>query len=124
MLPAASGLFFVRLKGVYSRNKYVMAFFASSWLVVLAIFLWTSLKNILRCSLAKELTCLRFRPFDSWGYIATAVYDTFVYLAISWQLAAMATVDRWQDRLKSFITGDGLGWLSKILLRSGQVYYL
>jgi hypothetical protein len=61
---------------------------------------------------------------DAWGYIATAAYDTLLYLAMSLRLASIAVVDSWQDQLKSFVTGDGLGWLSKVLLRSGQLYYL
>jgi len=46
-----------------------------------------------------------------------------MYLAISWRLASFATVDRWQDRLRLFVTGEGLGWLSQVLLRSDQAYY-
>jgi len=31
--------------------------------------------------------------------------------------------NRWKLRVKSFVTGEGLGELSKVLLRSGQTYY-
>ena len=125
MMPAACGLFFVRLRGVYWRDKYIIAFFGFCWLVVLGLFVSDSTRGLLRCSDAAQLTqCLEFHPYDAWGYIATAAYDTLMYLAISWKLASFSSGDRWQDRLKSFFTGDGLGWLSKILLQSGQVYYL
>jgi hypothetical protein len=125
IMPAASGLFFIRLSAVYSHSKYVMIPFGFCWLGVLGIFSYISIEGMARCSGVNRSTqCFEVQPIDAWGYIATAIYDTFMYLAISWQLASFAAVDRWQDRLKSFVTGDGLGWLSKVLLQGGQVYYL
>ena len=57
--------------------------------------------------------------------LLTAVNDTFVFLAISYRMVSIAIVKRtWRARTKSFFTGDGLLYLSKILLQSGQVYYL
>ncbi|KIM71404.1 hypothetical protein PILCRDRAFT_755055 [Piloderma croceum F 1598] len=124
IMPAASGLFFIRLSAVYSHSKYIMIPFGFCWLGVLGIFAYISIEGMARCSGVNRSTeCFEVQPIDAWGYIATAIYDTFMYLAISWQLASFAAVDRWQDRLKSFVTGDGLGWLSKVLLQSGQVYY-
>ena len=125
IMPAASGLFFIRLSAVYSHSKYILISFAFCWLGVLGIFAYISIEGMARCSGVNRSTqCFVVQPIDAWGYIATAIYDTLMYLAISWQLASLASVDRWQDRLKSFVTGAGLGWLSKVLLQSGQVYYL
>jgi hypothetical protein len=67
---------------------------------------------------------LFYPNMDALAYISTATFDTLMYLSISWRLASFATIDRWQDRLRLFITGNGLGWLSKVLLQSGQMYYL
>jgi hypothetical protein len=47
-----------------------------------------------------------------------------MYLSISWRLASFSTSNTWQASFKSFFTGDELGWLSKVLLQSGQLYYL
>jgi len=124
IMPAASGLFFIRLSAVYSRNKYIMTFFGFCWLATLGFFLFDSARVLLRSSnVGQSVPCLAAEHKDAWGYIATAVYDTFMYIAISWRLASCASVDRWQDRLRLFVTGDGLGWLSQVLLRSGQMYY-
>jgi hypothetical protein len=125
IMPAASGLFFIRLGAVCSRNKYIMAFFGCCWLDILGLFLFDSSRVLLgSSSLGQSMPCLSTKYRDACGYIATAVYDTLMYFAISWRLASFATVDRWQDQLKLFVTGDRLGWLSRVLLRSGQVYYL
>jgi hypothetical protein len=57
--------------------------------------------------------------------LLTAVNDTFVFLAISYHMVRSATVEStWRARTKSFFTGEGLLYLSKALLQSGQVYYL
>jgi hypothetical protein len=62
---------------------------------------------------------------DAWGFVANSIYDTLIYLAISWQLASFSMAgDGWKDRLRSFVSGDGLLGLSKALLQSGQIYYL
>jgi hypothetical protein len=53
------------------------------------------------------------------------VNDTLVFLAISYRMTSFAMVNStWRARTKSFFTGDGLYYLSKVLLQSGQVYYL
>ena len=53
------------------------------------------------------------------------VYDTLIILAISYRLAADAvTGASWHSRLLSIIQGKGLYSLSKLLMRSGQLYYM
>jgi len=124
IMPAITSLFFVRLTAIYSYDKFVVTFFGSCWLVVLGIFIFDTTTVISRSSDAgTSKQCFVFTHTDAWGYIATAVYDTFMYLAISWRLASFAMTDQWKSRVRSFVTGGGLSGLSKVLLRSGQLYY-
>jgi hypothetical protein len=124
MMPAASTLFFVRLRAVYMGNTYIKTFFGCCWLAVLGFFVFESSNGLKRClSVKNPAQCFPVH-IDAYGYIALAIYDTLMYLAISWQLASLAPSDRWQDRLRSFVTGSRLSWLSKVLLQSGQLYYL
>ena len=124
IMPANSALFFIRVRAVYWRNKYVTAFFGSYWLAILGFFIFDSISGIMRCSdIGPSTRCFVDQHTDAWGYIATAVYDTLMYLSISWRLASFVQANRWQDRLKLFFTGDGFGCLSKALLQSGQMYY-
>jgi hypothetical protein len=125
IMPAVSGLFYFRLSAVYSRDKYVMTFFGFCWLVILGFFVFDTTTLVTRFShKGRSSACFAVMHSDAWGYIATAVYDTLMYLAISWRLASSAMIDGWTSRVGSFVVGGGLGGLSKILLRSGQVYYL
>ena len=57
--------------------------------------------------------------------ILTAVYDTLIFIAISYRMISLSMLDGpWSTRVKSFFTGNGLHHLSKAMLQSGQVYYL
>ena len=56
--------------------------------------------------------------------VAIFVYDTLIWLAITYRLAADSwTGSSWRARFLSVIHGAGLYSLSKALMRSGQLYY-
>jgi hypothetical protein len=126
IMPANSALFFIRVRAVYSGNKYVTTCFGGCLLGILVFFAYESVVGLTICSGsgASSPRCYKNKYSDAWAYIATAVYDTLMYLSMSWRLASFSTSDTWQAPFKSFFTGDGLGWLSKVLLQSGQLYYL
>ena len=125
IMPAVSGIFFVRLTAIYSYDKYIVTFFGSCWLVILGIFVFDTTTVLSRfIARDKSIQCFAVKRNDAWGYIATASYDTLMYIAISWQLASFGKSNHWKYRMKSFFTGGGLSRLSKVLLRSGQLYYL
>jgi len=57
-------------------------------------------------------------------WVATALYDTLIYIAISWHLTSFSmSGDNWKCSVRSFVKGDGLLGLSKGLLQNGQLYY-
>jgi hypothetical protein len=119
-IPAISGIFYARLSAVYAHNKAVMVFFGAWWLGIFGCFLVASISML---SKPNQLNLIEHQ--DAWGFIANLVYDTLIYLAISWQLASFSVAgNSWKYRLKSFVHGDGLFRLSKALLHSGQAYYL
>jgi hypothetical protein len=124
-MPAISGIFFVRLCAVYSRDKWVIIFFGSCCIAILGIFIFdTAMVLSQSADDNRQIACFTVKHTDTWGYIATAAYDTLVYIAISWRLASFGMSDHWKSRVKAFVTGGGLSGLSKILLQSGQAYYL
>lgn len=128
-VPTISFLFFLRVTAVYLHNKVIITFFGVLWFGVLSLFVLDSTtmfsfdfideKHSRPCSLAG-------RTIDAWAYVASAIFDTLVFLAISWRLAStsMTSNASFRDRLKSFVRGEGLLDLSKALLHSGQLYYM
>lgn len=122
-LPTISGLFYVRLISVYLHDKRAIVIFGASWIAVFAYFMYDGVRIVLRFASIGMVTPSRA---DAWAYLLSLLYDTMVYLAVSWQLAAysISTGGSWRERLRSFVIGEGLPGLAKALLRSGQVYYL
>lgn len=126
IMPCVSGLFFVRLHAVYAGQTKCIAFFAACWFLVLGFFIYDSWQILSRFSnVGASAQCFVVKHSDAWGYMANAVYDTLMYLAISWRLAMYPSqAEGWKDRVNTFFTGAGLRGLTKALLRSGQMYYL
>lgn len=121
-LPAVSCLFYVRLIPIYLHDKRAILFFGVTWIAIVAYFIYDSFRILSRYA---STGIMAPGPIDSWGYILSLLYDTMVYFAISWQLAAFSIKgDSWRDRARSFVAGEGLPGLTRALLRSGQVYYL
>jgi len=124
-LPLASALFFLRLKAVYHDDTYVIAFFSLFWLAVLFVFIIETIRTLVPCVQDghTSLDCIDGRPIIGYPYLMAAINDSLMYLAMSWRLASFVPSERWQHRLRSFVTGKGLGSISKVLLQSGQLYY-
>lgn len=121
-LPAASGLFYARLSAIYLHDKRAMLAFGLSWLAVFVFFVYDGVHVVLQ-----YLSEGRIAPerIDTWSYVLNSLYDTMIYIAISWRLASFSiSGDGWRDRVRSFVVGDGLLGLTKGLLQSGQSYYL
>ncbi|KAK7695329.1 hypothetical protein QCA50_002520 [Cerrena zonata] len=66
------------------------------------------------------------KPLGSPGFVAITIFDTLVFVAISAKVLKINSEWRFPGKswIASFIHGDGLSHLSKVLLRSGQFYYL
>lgn len=66
------------------------------------------------------------KPLSSPGFLSLAVFDTLVFVAISIKVLRMNS--DWytpgQSYAASFIRGADLTRVSRVLLRSGQLYYL
>lgn len=120
-LPATSWLFYVRLSAIYLHDKKAMVCFGIAWLAVFAYFLYDGALFVFRFV---STGILEPEKVDGWAFILNLLYDTMVYLAISWRLAAFSIKgDSWKHRVRSFVAGEGLLGLSKALLRGGQMYY-
>ncbi|KAG6896372.1 hypothetical protein C0992_008741 [Termitomyces sp. T32_za158] len=119
-------LFFLRVRAVFKKNKYVVTFFALLWLAVLGTSL-TAATVASAIHLGPTNYCVnsKLKPSASAAPIAFAINDTFVFLAISWQLLSSGTVCRGRkSTIKSMILGEYLPVFTRAMLQEGQVYYL
>ncbi|KAF7316138.1 hypothetical protein MIND_00131900 [Mycena indigotica] len=127
-------LFYARLRAVSGFNRAITFTFALLWLCVLGTSL---LIPIVGKAASVNNVCLYTSSDDYSGAagITILVYDTAVFLTISYQLvgnygldvdptdSARGTACSW-DRARWFISGKNLPAFSKTLLTEGQVYYM
>ena len=125
-VPATTFLFLLRVCAVYNMDKHIVIVFGIFWLGTLACAITLSFA-ISGAHIGPTAMCIDsgVRSFSSAGIVAHMVYDSLVFLAITYRLLDMATVgDTFQDKMRAFFEGGALPGLSRCLLKSGQVYYL
>jgi len=124
-VPATSLLFLFRVRAVYNRSRIITAFFGIIWLAIAGLSILIML-GITGERIPYTRRCTEGLPhkFTTVPIMLTAVNDTLVFLAISYRMVSSAMVrSTWSARAKSFFKGEGLHYLSKALLQSGQAYY-
>ena len=119
-----SSLFLIRVLAVYAdSSRKVKIAFTVAWSATLismtAPFSMGEKQYIpgIPCKAAK------LKPICSLGFLATAVFDTVVFIAISARTLKLKLEPN-TPLPSSFFHGKGLTHFAKILLRSGQIYYL
>ncbi|KAF9045140.1 hypothetical protein BJ165DRAFT_1475549 [Panaeolus papilionaceus] len=127
-IPMTALLFLFRVRAVFDRNKYVVAFFTFMWLAVLGGCITVS-QGVTGANIGPTKYCINFafKPYIGAGGIIPVVNDTLVFLAISWRLLANARTQlglQTRMNLKELIAGDYLPAFSRAIFQDGQAYYL
>ena len=125
-LSGTAALFFFRVRAVYDGSKVIIVIFGILWLATLGAAM-TFPFSVKGGHLGTTDYCLlsSVSPVVAAAGIINTCSDTLVFLAISWRIARHnATGETWREHFRSFYKGDGLPGISKILLQSGQAYYL
>ncbi|KAH0581337.1 hypothetical protein H2248_012429 [Termitomyces sp. 'cryptogamus'] len=118
-------LFFLRVRAVFNKNKFIVMFFAALWLGVLGGSLTVAtVSNGFHLGPTRYCISTEFKPYASAAPIAFTVNDTFVFFAISWRLLSSGTLRCEKLDMKSLMLGKYLPAFSRALLQDGQVYYL
>ena len=117
---------FLRVKAVYAQDRLVVGVFAFLWFATFACTITApfSLKGI---HIGTTQRCIdsEVKSFGSAGIVASAVNDTLIFFAVTYRLIFYHVAsESWSSRIHSFFKGDGMGRMSKMLLQSGQIYYL
>ncbi|TFK32510.1 hypothetical protein BDQ12DRAFT_671009 [Crucibulum laeve] len=121
----SSFLFFLRVRAVYNGNKYISAIFFTLWLAMLgySLSLVTAIKGA-NIGPTDYCTDTSLKTRDSGTGIAVFIYDTLIFLAISWRLFYISHIENnTRNSLKVVVLGHYLPAFSKALLHDGQVYY-
>jgi chromate transport protein ChrA len=126
-----SFLFFLRIRAVFQRSPWIVAFFAGMWLAVLGgclAFILDVFKKV-KVNPALDTTEICFNatisPFIAAATIIPLINDTLIFIATTWRLSRNSydsTTIR--SGVRTLVFGDYLPVFSKVLLHDGQAYYL
>lgn len=125
-VACTSLLIFLRVRAVFEKNRYIVVFFAISWLAVFGSCL-TVTQGRQGGEIGPTNYCitLHLQEYISSSVIAPLANDTLVFLAISWKLMKNTHVeDGVKAGFRAIVFGDSMPAFSRALLRDGQVYYL
>jgi hypothetical protein len=114
------------LRGVFSRNKYVVWFFGFMWLAVVGAAL-TVPQATFATSLGSTKYCATstVKPFAIACIIVPLVNDTLVLLAVTVGLAMNTHPETTlKQGIRMAMYGDYVPAFSRALLRDNQMYYL
>ncbi|PPQ64454.1 hypothetical protein CVT24_008464 [Panaeolus cyanescens] len=128
-VSCTSFLFLLRFKAIFNGNKYIVALFICLWIAVVLSTL-TGIFGISGVNIGPTEYCAtdRFENYVAAAVIVPLVYDTMVFVAISWRLMKEFLVEdpaiHTISGVKALVFGDYLPAFSRSLLQDGQVYYL
>ena len=125
--PCSALLFLLRLRAVYNRDRVIVAIFSVLWLGLLASSVFVAI-GMKAAPIGPTKYCtIRFAEKSAeLGYLTPLIYDTLVFVAISWRLCriACARPPSPQKSLKMVLFGHYLPAFTKSILLDGQLYYL
>ena len=116
--------FLLRVLAVFHDNKLLQVVFIGLWCTTLCSFLSPFISSATH--LGSSLQCIieNVEIARTAGFIAISVYDTLVFLAISFKLIRDCRRIEWRAVLKLYTYKKDMGHIYRSLLRTGQLYYL
>ncbi|KAH8103799.1 hypothetical protein BXZ70DRAFT_868481, partial [Cristinia sonorae] len=120
-LPLNCLLFFFRIRALFHGNNIVIGIFFVIWLSTFSAM--TAPFSIDGAHMGNTRFCVNteVKEYGSVGFIVGAVHDTIVFLTITIKLS---THSAGGSKVKAFVSGGGMGSVSRALLKTGQLYYL
>lgn len=125
-LPCTSFLFVLRICGVFRECRTILVVFILLWTSTLGAITqpFTIHRERTLTSDSVELCLTEVEKFSTFGLIAVAIFDTAIFIAISIRCITCGMAETWRERTKSFFDGKSMGNVSRLLLKTGQLYYL
>ncbi|KAF8180724.1 hypothetical protein K438DRAFT_1841713 [Mycena galopus ATCC 62051] len=126
-IPSNSLLFFFRVRAIYGRTRAVTIAFGLLWIAVLGTSILVPFAAR-GANIGPTHYCIIGEVTDYAGAIGLApgLFDTAVFLAISYKLVRNTHVEHpsWKQKARAFFTGAYLPSFSRSLFVDGQIYYL
>ncbi|CAL1701343.1 unnamed protein product [Somion occarium] len=122
--PFNSLLFFLRVRAVFRESRVIVGVFALLWLSTFTTITVPLTSHVVSIEVIRMCSTSTLRSYDSVGWVTVAVFDTLVLIAISIRVLSGSMAVSRKERFRALLSGKGLGNVSRILLQTGQLYYL
>jgi len=123
---AFSGLlFFFRVKAVFNHSRGIVNAFFVLWLIQgLGGFVHLISDDAIAIGPTMYCVATSLKTYDCVSVVLTVVFDTTVFVATSTQLLMYRLTKTQSSAFKAFFTRPVVGHISRVLLQSGQLYFL
>ncbi|TCD60434.1 hypothetical protein EIP91_010065 [Steccherinum ochraceum] len=119
-------LFVFRIRAVFYHQRYVVWFFYFMWVAVVATCLVAPF-GLDAVALPPTGLCVdtRLSHSSAGGIIVAAINDTMIFTFITAKLVLQAHgAENLRSFFKILFSGKGMGHVSRVVLQTGQLYYL
>lgn len=118
-------LFLIRINAIFSEDMRVKILFTLVWLAAVGCTMTSPFSlEVTHIGTTNFCGFSRVRKFASAGMVAWAVNDTLVCAAITVRIVLDASMLSGSRRLSTILSGEGVGYIARILLQGGLQYYL
>lgn len=118
--------FVMRISALYSKNKFVVAFFSVTWLFVLASYILAPIETV-GASIKNTMYCLNTRSklANSLTSSSVFIHDMLIFIATSWAFMRNSYSDvNVKNGIRVMVFGKDLPAFSRSILQDGQAYFL
>ena len=123
-LPLNTMLFLLRIIAIFRESKLVIGIFTFIWLGTFSSFLAPFVFTAGHIGSTSQCLVEKVTSASSSWVIAITVYDTLVFAAITLRILFDHPVMGWKDRTRLCFSGQEMGHIYRMLLQTGQMYYL
>ena len=120
-------VFFFRVRAVYLNSIKATVIFGLLWVTTLTQLL-PPIASELHITDGPRNSCSSILNMEPWvvtGFIFTALFDSAVFIAISIQVLGFTSgLYSWKEQVSVFINAKGLGEITRVILQTGQIFYL
>lgn len=126
-MPCNTWLFFIRVKGIYFRSRPVVILFSVLWATTLSS-IYFPFSYTIRVVQGEGDSCISTFHLSNHllpiPLVALVVFDTAVLIAVSVHFSMYDSSESRKARLKALILTSNMGRVTRMFLRSGQIYYV
>ena len=121
----STSLFLLRVNCVFFDSRPAQVFFTSLWLLVSLSLLSIPLSYTGSAQEPGGLCVVSLlRRLGSIPSFTVGIFDSIIFISISYRITSQFIHRTWREKCITFITGTGIGPMSRALVITGRLYFM